>query len=89
MNFFSLKKLQRVYYCRRSHLNKFIKKVVTENKKVYWLHKWIVFLCNFSSLAYTKKYKCCMKFKFQGGKINQKKLNKKIKVLNFEKNGKI
>jgi len=30
-----------------------------------------------------------MKFKIQGGKINQKKLNKKIKVLNFEKNGKI
>jgi hypothetical protein len=56
-----------------------IEKVVTENKKVYWLHKWIVFFLVFSGLAYTKKYKCCMKFKLQGGKIDQKKLNKKIK----------
>jgi len=54
-------------------------KVVTENKKVYWLHKWIVIFSVFSDLAYTKKYKCCMKFKLQGGKIVQKKLKKNKK----------
>ena len=33
-------------------------------------------------MTYTKKYKCCIKFNYQGGKIDEKKLNKiKIKEL--------
>jgi len=64
-------------------------KVVTGNKKVYWLHNCIVFFSCFSSLAYTKKYKCCMKFKLQGGKIDQKKLNKNKKRFISEKNEKV
>ena len=79
MNYFSLKKCLQVSYCECFHYFGLVEKVVTENKKVYWLHKWIVFFRVFSRLAYTKKYKCCMIFKFQGGKIDQKKLNKKIK----------
>jgi len=77
MNIFSLKKCRWVSYCECIYFIEIVEKVVTENKKVYWLHKWIVFFRVFSSLAYTKKYKCCMIFKFQGGKIDQKKLNKK------------